>query len=123
MALQALAQNRLTGKVVASDNEAIIYRIGVVYGDSTRSVTGSFYGQDFSMAIDTLCKAWITIASDGYESIRLEKTLQEGNNDLGETILYKKAVELGEVVVKARKNEIERNGPNYTIRSTLTEGK
>lgn len=117
MALQALAQNRLTGKVVASDNEAIIYRIGVAYGDSTRSVTGSFYGQDFSMAIDSLCKAWITIASDGYESIRLEKTLQAGNNDLGEIILYKKAVELGEVVVKARKNEIERNGPNYTIRN------
>ena len=113
MALQALAQNRITGKVLASDNEAIIYRIGVSYNDSIQNITGSFYESDFAFEIDSLCKAWVTIESDGYESIKIEKELQAGQNEIGEIILYKKAVELEEVVVKAEGPSISRDGGNY----------
>lgn len=117
MALQALAQNRITGKVLASDNEAIIYRIGVSYNDSIQNITGSFYESDFAFEIDSLCKAWVTIESEGYESIKIEKELQAGLNEIGEIILYKKAVELEEVVVKAEGPSISRDGGNYLIQN------
>nr|WP_320059720.1 outer membrane beta-barrel family protein [uncultured Bacteroides sp.] len=111
------AQNKITGKVIGADNEGIIYRVKVEYSGSKRAVTGSFYDPNFEIALDSLGDIRLTISSDGYETYQTQKTLQPATNDLGGVTLYKKTVQLEEVVVKAKKNEIEHNGTNYTIRN------
>lgn len=111
------AQDKIIGKVVASDNENIIYQIKVAYIGSVKTMIGTFYNPNFEIQADSLGDALLTISSDGYETYQISKVLQSSVNDLGEIILYKKAVQLQEVVVKAKKSEIEHDGANYTIRN------
>lgn len=117
LAFQAIAQNKITGKVIAADNENIIYRIKVEYADSAKVMTGSFYNPDFEIVVDTLSEVQLTISSDGYETYQIQKTLQSPITDFGEITLFKKSVQLQEVVVKAKKSEVEYDGMNYTIRN------
>lgn len=116
LAVHAFAQCNINGRVLASDNENIVYRISVSYSDSAKHMAGSFYEPDFSFEADTPGKVRITVASDGYESVTLDRDLQPGRNGLGEVVLYKRAVQLDEVVVKAEGPEISRDGGNYLIR-------
>lgn len=111
------AQNTITGKVIAADNENIIYRLYIEYVNSTKTMTGSFYTPNFEIVVDSLGDAILTIASDGYETYQIQKELQTSINNLGEITLYKKSVQLEEVVVKAKKSEIVYNGTDYTIRN------
>ena len=111
------AQKSITGKVIAADNEAIIYQIKVNSGDSAKSIIGSFYNPNFEISLDALGEIQVTISSDGYETFQIRKVLQSGINDLGEIILYKKAVQLGEVTIRAKKSEIVHDGADYTIRN------
>lgn len=117
LTIQATAQNKITGKVITADNKNIIYRIRVEYKDSTKNLTGSFYNPNFEIAVDSIGKVKLTVSSDGYETYQIQKTLQPSINNLGEITLFKKSVQLGEVVVKAKRNEIEHNGADYTIRN------
>lgn len=112
-----LAQNKITGKVIAADNENIIYQVKVEYINSTKAMIGTFYNPNFEIAIDSLGEVKLTFSSDGYETYQIRKIFQSVTNDLGEIILYKNAVQLEEVVVKAKKSEIEHSGANYTIRN------
>lgn len=115
--LQITSQNKIVGKVVAADNEDIIYKVKIEYLNSPKVITGSFYEPNFGIVLDSLGKVLLTFNSDGYETYQLQKTLQASTNDLGEIILYKKSVQLQEVVVKAPKSKIEHDGANYTIRN------
>ncbi len=111
------AQNKITGKVISADNEDIIYRVKVEYPGSTRTVTGSFYDPNFKIVLDSLGDVRLVISSDGYETYQIQKKLQPATNNLGDIILYRKTVQLEEVVVKAKKSEIEYNGADYTVRN------
>lgn len=115
--LPITAQDIIIGNVVASDNESIIYQVKVEYANAAKAMTGSFYEPHFEIPLDSIGEIALTVTSDGYETYQTRKTLQPSTNDLGEIILYKKSVQLQEVVVKAKKNEIEHNGANYTIRN------
>lgn len=118
LALQAVAQNNVTGRVVSADNEDIIYRIELRYAnDSLKNITGSFYEPDFAFAVDSVGEVQLTFSADGYEPSVVTKTLQTGRNDVGEIALYRRNIQLQEVVVRAKKNEIVKDGPNYTIRN------
>lgn len=111
------AQNKITGKVNAADNEPIIYRIVIESADSTKSLTGSFYEPTFEITLDSLIDIQVNIYSDGYETFQIRKTLQPGINELGEIVLYKKAIQLGEVTIRAKKSEIVHDGADYSIRN------
>ncbi len=111
------AQNKIVGKVIAADNENIVYRIKVEYVNSTKTLTGSFYNSNFEMPLDSIGEVELTVSSDGYEIYRMRKALQPTINNLGEITLFKKSILLGEVVIKAKKSEIEHNGADYTIRN------
>lgn len=115
--ISASAQNRITGKVNTADNESIIYRVEVESADSTKSLIGSFYKSAFEITLDSLKEIQVSISSDGYETFQTRKTLQSGINDLGEIILYKKAIQLEEVTIRAKKSEIIHDGADYTIRN------
>jgi hypothetical protein len=114
---QISAQIKIKGKVMAEDNKDVIYRINVQYAGSTKTATGSFYGQNFEMTVDSIGKVQLTVTSDGYETCQIQKMLQPSVNDFRDITLVKKSIQLGEVVVKAKKIEIEHNGADYTIRN------
>jgi len=116
-ALQIAAQDKIAGKVVAADNENITYQIKVEYVNSTKTIMGSFYEPDFEIPLDSIGETILTVTSDDYETYQTRKMLQPSTNDLGEIILYKKSIQLQEVVVKARKSEIVHDGANYTVRN------
>jgi hypothetical protein len=111
------AQNKIIGKVIAADNKDIIFQVKVEETNLSKAITGSFYNQNFEIASDSLGEIQVIISSDGYDTFQLRKMLQPGINDLGEIVLYKKAVQLGEVVVRTKKSEIVHDGGDYTIRN------
>ncbi len=113
----SFAQNKIIGKVMAADKENIIYQIKVESTDSTKVMTGSFYKPHFEVAVDSIKEVRLTVSSDGYETYQIQRTLQYPVTDMGEITLFKKSVQLGEVVVNAKKSEIEYDGMNYTIRN------
>ncbi len=113
----SFAQNKIIGKVMGADKENIIYQIKVESTDSTKVMTGSFYKPHFEVAVDSIKEVRLTVSSDGYETYQIQRTLQYPVTDMGEITLFKKSVQLGEVVVKAKKSEIEYDGMNYTIRN------
>ncbi len=115
--LSLAAQNRVTGRVVTADNEKVIYRVNIKHLGSSKSITGTFYESNFEIMTDSLGDAEVEISSDGYTGSFIRQNIQPGINNLGEIILYKKAVELQEVVIRAKKSEIEHDGANYTIRN------
>lgn len=115
--LSLTAQNRITGRVVTADNEKVIYRVNIKHLDSGKSITGTFYESNFEIMTDSLGDVEVEISSDGYTGSFIRQNIQPGINNLGEIILYKKAVELQEVVIRAKKSEIEHDGANYTIRN------
>lgn len=114
---QIVAQDKIIGKVVAADNENIIYQVKVEYVNSTKTMIGSFYEPHFEISLDSIGETVLTVTSDGYETYQIQKKPQSSTNDLGEITLYRKSVQLQEIVVKAKKNEIEHDGANYTIRN------
>jgi hypothetical protein len=113
----ASAQNGITGKVIAADNENIIYQVNIKYPNSNKSIIGTFYEPNFEIATDSLGDIEMSISSDGYDTSLIQKRLQLGINDIGEIVMYKKAIQLGEVVVRVKKSEIVTNGADYTIRN------
>lgn len=117
MTLQATAQNKVIGNIVAADNEDIIYQVKIEYVNSTKVTTGSFYESRFEMPLDSIGEVVLSVSSDGYETYRLQKTLLPASNDLGRIFLYKTSIQLQEVVIKAPKSEIKHDGTNYTIRN------
>jgi hypothetical protein len=117
LALQTTAQNKITGKVIAADHENIIYQIKVESASSTKAMTGSFYNPNFEIAADSIKEMKLTISCEGYETYQAQKTLQSPVTDLGEITLFKRSVQLGEVVVRAKRSQIEHNGADYTIRN------
>jgi hypothetical protein len=111
------AQNKIAGKILAEDNKDIIYKIVVEYVNSTQTMTESFYNSDFEMNIDSIGKIQLSIYSSGYETYKIQKTLRSTINNLGTITLSPKTIQLGEVIVKAHKIDIEYDGSNYTIRN------
>ncbi len=117
LSIQATAQNKITGKVIAADHENIIYQIRVEYTGSSKSMTGTFYDSDFEITTDSIGEVRLTVSSNGYESYQTQKALQSSAIDLGEITLFKRSVQLGEVVVSAPKINIKQDGMDYTIRN------
>jgi hypothetical protein len=117
LSIQAATQNKITGKVIAADHENIIYQIRVEYTGSSRSMTGNFYIPDFEITTDSIGEVRLTVSSNGYESYQTQKALQSSAIDLGEITLFKRSVQLGEVVVSAPKINIKQDGMDYTIRN------
>ena len=112
-----IAQNKVTGKLQTSDNANIIYHIKAKYIDSSKEINANFYEPSFEFEVDSLKEMQITFSADGYDTLKIYHKIHSGTNNVGEVLLYRNTIQLGEVVIQVRKNEIERNGPNYTLRN------
>lgn len=117
LSLPIAAQNKITGNVIAADNESIAYQIKVEYADSTQTITTAFYKPAFDIEVSTIGNAQLTITANGYDSYHTQKTLQPGITDLGEITLFKKNIQLEEVVISAPKISIKQDGMDCTIRN------
>lgn len=93
------------------------YQVKVEYIGSVKTMTETFCNPNFEIITDSIGKIRLTVSSNGYESYQTQKVMQSHITDLGEIILFKKSVQLGEVVVCAPKINIKQDGMDYTIRN------
>ena len=115
--LPLAAQNRITGKVTASDKDSIVYNVNVKYPRSGRQTNGTFCTSQFQIPVDSIGLVTITVSSLSYDPVRFELHLQQGDNRMKNIVLAKDAIQLNEVKVRAKKINIERNGADFTIRN------
>lgn len=115
--LPLAAQNRITGKVTASDKDSIVYNVNVKYPRSGRQTNGTFCTSQFQIPVDSIGLVTITVSSLSYDPVRFELHLQQGDNRMKNIVLAKNAIQLNEVKVRAKKINIERNGADFTIRN------